>query len=57
VTYKLGEGRHAYLVAATGAIEVNGVAAHARDGVAIKDVAEIAITAREDSEVVLVDAA
>ena len=57
VTYRLGEGRHAYLVPATGAIEVNGVAANARDGVAIKDVAEIAITAREDSEVVLVDAA
>ncbi|HEY0326387.1 MAG TPA: pirin family protein [Allosphingosinicella sp.] len=57
VTYKLGEGRHAYLVPATGVIEVNGVAANARDGVAIRDVAEIAITAREDSEVVLVDAA
>ena len=57
VTYRLGEGRHAYLVPATGAIEVNGVAANARDGVAISDVAEIAITAREDSEVVLVDAA
>ena len=57
VTYKLGEGRHAYLVPATGSIEVNGVAANARDGVAIKDVAEIAITAREDSELVLVDAA
>ena len=57
VTYRLGEGRHAYLVPATGAIEVNGVAANARDGVAIKDVAEIAITARQDSEVVLVDAA
>ena len=57
VTYKLGEGRHAYLVPATGAIEVNGVAANARDGVAVKDVAEISITAREDSELVLVDAA
>jgi redox-sensitive bicupin YhaK (pirin superfamily) len=57
VTYKLGEGRHAYLVPATGVIEVNGVAANARDGVAIWDVAEIAITAREDSELVLVDAA
>ncbi len=57
VTYKLGEGRHAYLVPATGAIEVNGVSANARDGVAVKDVAEISITAREDSELVLVDAA
>ena len=57
VTYQLGTGRHVYLVPATGAIEVNGVAANARDGVAIRDVDEIAITAREDAEVVLVDAA
>jgi redox-sensitive bicupin YhaK (pirin superfamily) len=57
VTYRLGEGRHLYLVPATGAIEVNGVAAKARDGVAVRDVAEVTITAREDSEVVLVDAA
>ncbi len=57
VIYRLGEGRHLYLVPATGAIEVNGVAANARDGVAVRDVAEVAITAREDSEVVLVDAA
>jgi hypothetical protein len=57
ITYRLGEGRHLYLVPATGAIEVNGVAANARDGVAVRDVAEVAITAREDSEVVLVDAA
>ncbi len=55
--YAVGEGRHVYLVPATGAIEVNGVAARARDGVAIRDVAEIAITANEDAEVVLVDAA
>jgi redox-sensitive bicupin YhaK (pirin superfamily) len=57
VTYRLGEGRHAYLVPATGSIEVNGVPANARDGVAVRDVEEIAITAREESEVVLVDAA
>jgi len=57
VTYRLGEGRNAYLVPATGSIQVNGVAAKARDGVAIRDVPEIAITASEDAEVVLVDAA
>lgn len=55
--YPLAPGRHAYLVAASGAIEVNGVAAAARDGVAVHGEAEIAITAREESEVVLVDAA
>jgi quercetin 2,3-dioxygenase len=58
VTYRLGEGRHAYLVSATGAIEVNGVPAKARDGVAIRDVAEISIKAvDQDAELVLVDAA
>jgi len=55
VTYDLGEGRHLYLVPATGAIEVNGVAANARDGVAIRDVAAVTITAKEDAEIVLVD--
>lgn len=57
VTYPLGEGRNAYLVAATGAITVNGVAANARDGVAVRDVAKISIAASADAEVVLVDAA
>ncbi len=53
----LAPGRVAYLVPATGAVTVNGVAAGARDGVAIRDEAEIAVTAREDSELVLVDVA
>ena len=57
VRYPLGEGRGAYLVPATGKVEVNGVAAEARDGVAIRDVAEIAVVAIEDSEIILVDAA
>ena len=57
VSYRAAPGRHLYLVPATGRIEVNGVAAEARDGVAIKDVSDLAITAIEDSEVVLVDAA
>jgi hypothetical protein len=57
VSYALGEGRSAYLVPATGRVEVNGVAAEARDGVAIRDVNEIAVTATEDSEIILVDAA
>jgi len=57
VHYPLAEGRNAYLVPATGRVEVNGVAAEARDGVAIRDVTEIAVTAIEDSEIILVDAA
>jgi len=57
VEYPLGEGRSAYLVPATGAVEVNGVALAPRDGAAIRDEAVIRVTAREDAELVLVDAA
>jgi quercetin 2,3-dioxygenase len=56
VEYALGDGRHAYLVPASGTVEVNGVRIHARDGAAIKDVAVIRITAIEDAELVMVDA-
>lgn len=55
--YVLGAGRHAYLVPAAGAVEVNGVRIEARDGAAIKDVDVVKIAATEDSEIVLVDAA
>ncbi len=49
--------RHLYLVPAAGSIEVNGVRVDARDGAAIRDEAKLTITALEDSELVLVDAA
>lgn len=49
--------RHLYLVPATGKVRIDGVEAAARDGVAITQMAEVTITALEDSEVVLVDAA
>jgi redox-sensitive bicupin YhaK (pirin superfamily) len=55
IRYSLGEGRRAYLVPAVGEIEVNGVALNARDGAAIKDEAEITITAKADAELVMVD--
>jgi redox-sensitive bicupin YhaK (pirin superfamily) len=55
--YELGDGHHAYLVPATGAIEINGVRIDARDGAAIADETRLAITAIEDAEIVLVDAA
>jgi redox-sensitive bicupin YhaK (pirin superfamily) len=55
--YALGEGRHAYLVPSTGSVEVGGVTLSARDGAAIKDEPVIRVTALEDSELVLVDAA
>jgi redox-sensitive bicupin YhaK (pirin superfamily) len=52
----LDPARHAYLVPVNGAVEVNGVRAEARDGVAVTGEARIEITALEDTEIVLVDA-
>ena len=49
--------RHLYLVPATGSIRVGGIEAQARDGIAITMEDSITITAIEDSELVLVDAA
>ena len=57
VEYTLADDRHAYLVPATGAVEVNGTRIDARDGAAIKDVDVITIKAIENSEIVMVDAA
>ena len=45
------------LVPAAGAVEVNGVRLGHRDGAAITDEAVLIVTALEDAEVVLVDAA
>ncbi len=56
-TYELGAARRGYLVPAKGAVEVNGVRVDARDGAAIADEAVVTVTALEDSELVLVDAA
>jgi hypothetical protein len=55
--YRLGKDRHAYLVPAAGAVEVNGVRLDTRDGAAVKDEEVLKVTALEDAEVVLVDAA
>lgn len=55
VTHRLGNGRNAYLVAATGSITVNGLPAKARDGVAVSDEDGIEVRAVEDAEIVLVD--
>jgi quercetin 2,3-dioxygenase len=55
--YALGGERRAYLVPATGRIEVNGTPANARDGVAIAETETIVVTALEDAELVMVDAA
>ncbi|MDF2638991.1 MAG: pirin [Novosphingobium lindaniclasticum] len=55
--YPLGRDRKAYLVPAIGAVQIEDVRANARDGVAISDVEVLRVTAIEDSEIVLVDAA
>ncbi|MCY1420978.1 Quercetin 2,3-dioxygenase [compost metagenome] len=55
--YALDAGRRAYLVPAKGLIEINGLRAAARDGVAIEDEQTLRVTAVEDSEIVLVDVA
>ena len=57
VSLPMDPARHAYLVPATGAVEVGGVRIDARDGAAITDVESIDIVGLEDAEVVLVDAA
>lgn len=57
IAYTLGAGRHGYLVPASGSVDVNGVRIMARDGAAIDDVDTVKITAVEDSEIVMVDAA
>jgi quercetin 2,3-dioxygenase len=55
--YSADKSRNLYLVPAAGAVEVNGVRVNARDGAAIRDETQLRITALEDSELVLVDAA
>lgn len=54
LTYEVGNNRNAYMVPATGKLEIDGQTANARDGVAIGEGA-ITITAIEDAEIVLVD--
>ncbi len=56
-TYPLGAARNGYLVPAVGAVEVNGVRIDTRDGAAISGEETVTITALEDAEIVLVDAA
>ena len=55
VTHHFGPGRVGYLVAATGSVTVNGIAAGTRDGVTIADEGEVTIVAGVETELVLVD--
>lgn len=54
IDYSVGEGRHAYLVPASGSIEMDGERIDARDGVAFRG-GEYRITALDDAELILVD--
>jgi quercetin 2,3-dioxygenase len=56
ISLLLPNGRHAYLVPASGSARINGALVEARDGVALANVGEVAIEAVEDCELVLVDA-
>ena len=53
--YAVGEGRHAYLVPATGQLDLNGIELKARDGGAISGGGTVRITANHDAEIILVD--
>ncbi|MFP5406280.1 MAG: pirin family protein [Gammaproteobacteria bacterium] len=55
--YPLRGGRRAYLVPATGKVDVNGTVLESRDGAAIRDEEELRVTALEDAELVLVEVA
>ena len=56
VTYDTAAERHLYLVPATGKVRVGELEVNARDGAAITGLAQVEVTASEDSEVVMVDA-
>jgi quercetin 2,3-dioxygenase len=55
VEHIVGDGRHAYLVPATGAIEIDGQRFDARDGAALTGGKTYTIRAIEEAELVLVD--
>ena len=57
IEYAIGAARKGYLVPAIGAVEIEGARVNARDGAAISQTEVLRVTAIEDSEVVLVDAA
>jgi len=55
VDYAVGEGRHAYLVPATGAITIDDETINTRDGAALSGGRTVRITALDEAEIVLVD--
>jgi quercetin 2,3-dioxygenase len=57
LAYEAKPERHLYVVAATGAVDLNGVELNTRDGAAITGESVLTFTAKEDAELVMVDAA
>jgi len=55
VTHRLGAGRRAYLVVATGRVKVNDTELNARDGAAIAAESDLAIAALDDAQILLAD--
>lgn len=56
LTHEVARGRHAYLVPATGSLNIDGTPVNARDGVALGE-GKFTITAVADADIILVDAA
>ena len=54
--WPLTPDRHAYLVAAKGEVEVNGLKLNPRDGASAHGESSLTVTALSDAEIVLVDA-
>jgi redox-sensitive bicupin YhaK (pirin superfamily) len=57
IQYALEKNRKAYLVATSGSFEINGIMANTRDGVAVREIELLHITATADSEIILVEVA
>ena len=57
LTYATAPDRHAYLVPTSGRVQIGDVEVNARDGAAITGLDSFTVTALEDSELALVDAA
>jgi len=55
VTHRLGAGRRAYLVVASGRVKVNDTELNARDGAAIAAESDLAIAALDDAQILLAD--
>jgi quercetin 2,3-dioxygenase len=55
IDYRVGEGRHAYLVPSSGRVAINGETVDTGDGVALR-AGSLQVSALEDAELILVDA-